>query len=206
MTSCMKDTNCTIVWLYICCNNRAMQVSMGRSSGRPNILVTGTPATGKTALAALIAEKTGLRHVCVGDIIKEYNCTEEKDEAMDSYVLDEDRLIDVLEEQPFAIDEGGNVLDYHSAELFPERYFDLVLVLTCDTEVLYDRLTARGYSAAKREMNMNCEIMQVVLDEAKDSYAPEIVHALPSNTLEDMESNAQRAVDWMRQWMMDNSN
>ena len=49
------------------------------------------------------------------------------------------------------------------------------------------------------------EIMQVVLEEAREGYAPEIVHALPSNTLEDMESNAQRAADWVRQWLVDNS-
>lgn len=177
-----------------------------RENGKPNILVTGTPGTGKTSLASLIAERTGLKHVCVGDVIKEYDCHESRDEALDTYILDDDKLIDVLEEEPFRIDDGGNVVDYHSADVFPERYFDLVLVLTCETAVLFDRLTARGYSPAKREENMECEIMQVVLDEARQSYVPEIVHALPSNTLEDMNSNAQRAADWCSQWMADNTN
>src|SRR3546814_4406773 len=131
-----------------------------RDNGRPNILVTGTPGIGKTSLAALIAERTGLRHVSVGDVIKEYACYEERDEALDTYVLDDEKVIDVLEEEPYQIDAGGNVVDYQSADLFPERFFDLVLVLTCETPVLFDRLTARGYRAAKREMNMESELKQ----------------------------------------------
>lgn len=39
--------------------------------------------------------------------------------------------------------EGGNVLDYHACEWFPERWFDLVVVLRAATEPLYDRLTGR---------------------------------------------------------------
>lgn len=39
--------------------------------------------------------------------------------------------------------------------------------------------------------------MQVVLEEARDSYAEEIVVELPSNTVEEMESNVQRVVQWV---------
>jgi adenylate kinase len=39
--------------------------------------------------------------------------------------------------------------------------------------------------------------MQVVLDEARESYAEEIVIELPSNDINDMESN----VDRVRQWV-----
>ena len=58
-----------------------------------------------------------------------------------------------------------------SCDFFPERWFDLVLVLTCDNTALYDRLVERGYAAKKLEENVQCEIMQVVLQEAKESYA-----------------------------------
>lgn len=34
------------------------------------MLITGTPGTGKTTLAAQIAEATGLRHLCVGDMVR----------------------------------------------------------------------------------------------------------------------------------------
>lgn len=39
--------------------------------------------------------------------------------------------------------EGGNIVDYHGSEFFPERWFDLVVVLQTDNTVLYDRLRNR---------------------------------------------------------------
>lgn len=39
--------------------------------------------------------------------------------------------------------DGGNIVDYHGCELFPERWFDAVVVLQTDNGVLYDRLTNR---------------------------------------------------------------
>lgn len=43
--------------------------------------------------------------------------------------------------------------------------------------------------------------MQIVLDEAKEAYAPEIVIELQSETSEDLESNVSRIVTWMDAWM-----
>jgi adenylate kinase len=175
---------------------------------RPNILVTGTPCVGKTATAILIAERLGMKHICVGDVIKEHNCYDGRDEELDSAYLDEDKLLDTVEAMfETAAEEGvGIVADFHAAELFPERWFDLILVLRAETNVLFDRLTARGYSEKKRSENMECEIMQVVLEEAREAYAPEIVQEVQSNTLEDMESNVTRVEQWCKQWIADHNN
>jgi broad-specificity NMP kinase len=40
---------------------------------------------------------------------------------------------------------GGCVVDYHGSDFFPERWFDLIIVLRTDNTVLYDRLVQRGY-------------------------------------------------------------
>ena len=57
-----------------------------------------------------------------------------------------------------------------SDQLFPERWFDLVLVLRCNNTLLWDRLQARGYKGKKLEENLQAEIFQTILDEAKESY------------------------------------
>lgn len=95
---------------------------------------------------------------------------------------------------------GGVLLEHHSVDYFPERWFDLVLVLTADNSVLFDRLTARGYGQAKVAENVEAEIMRVVAEEARESYPPEIVHELPSNSVEDMEANAARVEAWTDSW------
>jgi adenylate kinase len=174
---------------------------------RPNILITGTPGVGKTATAALLAERGGMRHLNVAEIIQENKCYDGRDEELDTNFLEEDQLLDIMETmmEAAAEDGVGVVADYHSAELFPERWFDLILVLRTSTNVLFDRLTKRGYSEKKRSENMNCEIMQVLLDEAREAYAPEIVHECESNTLDDMETNIGRAVSWCEQWVLDHA-
>ncbi len=52
---------------------------------------------------------------------------------------------------------------------------------------------------------MECEIMQVVLETAHESYAPEIVIELQSNTTDDIESNAERVKMWLDAWKENNS-
>jgi len=39
--------------------------------------------------------------------------------------------------------KGGNIVDYHGCEFFPERWFDVVFVLRTDNSVLYKRLQQR---------------------------------------------------------------
>ena len=173
---------------------------------RPNILITGTPGVGKTSTASLIAERLGFRHVNVGELIKQCKCYDGFDEELDTNILDEDKLLDEMEVifEREAENEKGIVADYHVCKIFPERWFDLVLVLRTNTEVLFDRLSARGYNERKRSENMQAEIMQIILDEARESYAEEIVHEVVSNTVEEMDNNVSRVDQWCKQWMADN--
>ena len=153
---------------------------------KQNILVTGTPATGKTSMAQLLAQELGLRHIEVGKVVKEERFFTSYDEEFDTCDIeedDEDRLVDFLE--PLMV-EGGVVADYHSCELFPERWFSVVVVLRASTEVLFERLTGRGYSERKRDENMEAEIVGFVEEEARGAYREEIVHVRENNNLDDM--------------------
>uniref|UniRef100_A0A7S2R350 Adenylate kinase isoenzyme 6 homolog n=1 Tax=Eucampia antarctica TaxID=49252 RepID=A0A7S2R350_9STRA len=172
---------------------------------RPNILVTGTPGVGKTSTATLIAEKLDMKFINVGDLVKEHKCHHGMDTEFNSLLIDEDKLLDLMEPMLQESANQGVVVDYHGCDLFPERWFDLILVLRTETHILYDRLTERGYNEKKRSENMEAEIMQVVLDEAKESYDKDIVHEVTSNSLEDIESNITRVELWHKQWMENNA-
>ncbi|CAG8570006.1 2121_t:CDS:2 [Paraglomus brasilianum] len=166
----------------------------------PNILITGTPGTGKTSLAEISAQATGLTHIDVSALVKENSLHSGYDEEFDTLILDDDRLVDELEEK---VSQGGKIVDFHSCEVFPERWFDLVLVLRTDNTILYDRLVERGYNQNKITENIDCEIFQVVLEEARESYPEEIVVELQSNSVQDMESNLSRIQQWANNWMAD---
>ncbi|KAI0793386.1 P-loop containing nucleoside triphosphate hydrolase protein [Abortiporus biennis] len=170
----------------------------------PVIIITGTPGTGKTTHAQLLAEESPvpLKHINVGDWVKEKGLYESYDEDWQSYTVDEDRLLDELEP---IVSAGGVVLDWHTCEIFPERWADLVVVLRCDHSQLWERLEKRGYPLKKIQENNEAEIMEVVSDEARSSYAPEIVVELKSEGTEDLEANIARIVQWINAWRKDHT-
>ncbi|KAL8945125.1 MAG: hypothetical protein Q9211_000337 [Gyalolechia sp. 1 TL-2023] len=170
------------------------------SRSKPNIIITGTPGVGKTSLCESLIDTTDLQHLPVNRIAKERDCHEGWDEDTKSWIVDEDKLLDAIESE---IEQGGCLIDWHACDLFPEGWIDLVVVLRSDSTVLYDRLTARNYSETKLQENMDAEIMEVLLAEARDAFEEGIVIELQSNNAEDMEGNVVRIEAWVRQWKQD---
>ncbi|XP_075215011.1 adenylate kinase isoenzyme 6 [Lycorma delicatula] len=168
----------------------------------PNILITGTPGVGKSTLCDELAKRTGFEWLEVSKIAKQCDCLESYDEKYECHVLDEDKLLDELEGRMV---QGGKIVDYHGCDFFPERWFDIVFVLRTNNTILYDRLIERSYSPKKLEENVQCEIFQMLLDEARESYKSEIVHELQSDTDDDMGSNIGRILAWINQWKKDNN-
>jgi adenylate kinase len=131
----------------------------------------------------------------------------------------------VIDELEPMIAEGGVILDWHTCEVFPERWVDLVVVLRCNHSMLWERLEKRcvypssiysllgrsphlptsEYPLKKIQENNMSEIMGVVLDEAREAYAEEIVVELQSETVQDMESNVARIVRWIENWQNDSA-
>jgi adenylate kinase len=61
----------------------------------------------------------------------------------------------------------------------------------------------RNYPLKKIQENNEAEIMQVVLEEARTSYPAEIVVELKSESMEDLEANVKRIVEWIQAWRKD---
>mmetsp|Transcript_19609 Transcript_19609/g.29218 ORF Transcript_19609/g.29218 Transcript_19609/m.29218 type:complete len:178 (+) Transcript_19609:74-607(+) len=164
---------------------------------RPNILITGTPGTGKTSLAEEVASKSGMTHINLSVVIGDKGLHDGRDEKFDCFVLNEDKVCDALEDA-LGSQNGGYIVDFHSCDFFPERWFDLVVVLRCDNTLLFDRLKKRKYSEHKISENVTCEIMQTVLDEAKDSYKANIVKEVRSENLDEFEENVKNLLAYIQ--------
>lgn len=162
-----------------------------------NILITGTPGTGKTSMAEMLAaELEGFQHVEVGKLVKENHFYTEYDAELDTHIIeeeDEDHLLDFME--PLMVKGGNHVVDYHSSELFPERWFHLVVVLHTSTEVLFERLTNRKYSDAKRGENIEAEIQCICEEEAREAYESGILLVRENDTLEQMAATVDEIRD-----------
>ena len=110
----------------------------------PNILICGTPGCGKTSLCELVASRIPpLRHVNVGELVASRGFHAGCDVVHGALLIDEaseDKIVDELEA---SMSVGGVVLEHHTTDFFPERWFDLIIVLRSDNTVLFDRLTQR---------------------------------------------------------------
>ena len=115
----------------------------------PNVLVTGTPGSGKTSFCEKVALRfPAYRQVIVGDLVKLGGLHCGIDSTFGALLIDEaseDRIVDELEPM---MAKGCVLLEHHSVDFFPERWFDLVLVLRTDNTLLFDRLTKRCVSAS----------------------------------------------------------
>ncbi|KZV12057.1 FAP7 [Saccharomyces cerevisiae] len=165
----------------------------------PNIIVTGTPGCGKSSTCELLKYKLkDYKYYNISDFAKDNDCFEGYDEGRKSHIVDEDKLLDMLEP---LLRQGNSIVDWHVNDVFPERLIDLVVVLRCDNSNLYSRLHARGYHDSKIEENLDAEIMGIVKQDAVESYEPHIVVELQSDTKEDMVSNVSRIVAWEKMWL-----
>lgn len=59
---------------------------------KPNILITGTPGTGKTTTCQQVVEAIGFTYINIGDWVKEQELHSGWDDEHDCYVIDEDKV------------------------------------------------------------------------------------------------------------------
>ncbi|KAJ6151593.1 hypothetical protein N7470_007190 [Penicillium chermesinum] len=164
----------------------------------PNVIITGTPGVGKTVHCEQLAEEIGLKHLSINQIAKDRDCHETYDEELKTWVVDEDKLLDAIEDEVL---KGGYLIDWHACDLFPKSWIDLVVVLRCpSTSVHYDRLSSRGYHEEKLQENLDAEIFGVLLEEAQEAFDEEIVVELNSEKSEDVDSNCARIAQWVENW------
>lgn len=130
------------------------------------ILVTGTPGTGKTEIAKAIARKLKMRYVDVNEVIDANGLKESYDRKRDTYVVDEKKLSMILVGM---IKRDNNlVIDSHMAHEVPPKYVDLCVVTKCELKELKERLAKRGYHKDKVRENMDAEIFDICMEEARE--------------------------------------
>lgn len=169
---------------------------MAKQRQLPNILIAGTPGTGKTSLVQELLSHASLsqiiHHVDISAYVKEHSLHEGIDDQLDSLVIDEDALIDHLKESVVTprLSTGGILFEYHGCDFLPSEWIDRVFVLRTENSKLYDRLTTRGYNDTKLHNNLEAEIFQTILDEAREAFSD--VVELQSNSKEDLAVNIEQ--------------
>ncbi len=132
------------------------------------IIFTGTPGSGKTFEAKKYAVNNNLEYIDVKKVISEHNLCESKDEQRDCIVVDETKLakilVDIIKKSSKQL-----VIDSHMSHFISPEYVEICYVCKCEFKELEKRLQKRGYSKDKIKENIECEIMDVCLNESKEA-------------------------------------
>ena len=129
------------------------------------IAITGTPGTGKTAIASYLREK-GENVIDLNKFIEEKGLKERFDRKRDTYNVDVNKLNTSLRD---SVPNDGNVfLEGHLSHFLD---CDAIIVIRCNPAVLHERLKKRNYAPQKIIENVQAEALDVILCESTDSGA-----------------------------------
>lgn len=123
------------------------------------IVVSGTPGTGKTVVADVLAKRLGFDYVSVNDFAEELGLFESEDPERKSIIVDEKKVAGELEKLDDVVIEG------HFAHFVK---CDYVFVLRTRPDRLAERLHSRDWSKEKIEENLEAEVAGVCIAEAVD--------------------------------------
>ena len=131
------------------------------------VCVSGSVGTGKTTYAKRLANKLKARYIDVNKIIKENNISEGYDKKRKCEIVDIKKLNKVLEK---IIKESKEslVIDSHMSHFLSPRLVDYVVITKTSLKKLKNRLKKRGYSKSKIDENLEVEIMDICLNEARE--------------------------------------
>ena len=153
------------------------------------IIVTGSVGTGKTKLSKKLASKMNFEYIDVNKIINKIS--EGYDKKRKSKIVDIDKLNKYLIKEISNIKKSnkkiptiknslnnnkksikkikkGIIIDSHLSHYLPKKYVDLCIVTKCDLKKLEKRLEKRRYNKNKIRENLDAEIFDICLNEAKE--------------------------------------
>jgi len=129
------------------------------------ILITGTPATGKTNLSLFLSQK-GFNYLNLNTFAFFTNSILSYDYKRSTYVVNTKKVRIKLRYVFGFIDDI--VIDSHIIEGLP-RNIELVFILRCDPVVLKKRLLKK-YSKEKAKENLEAEVIGVISNECHKKF------------------------------------
>lgn len=138
------------------------------------IIITGSVGTGKTALAKKLTRKMNFVYMDVNKIIKKYRLSEWYDTKRKTKIIDTKKLNKALikEINNFKNNKNtknGIIIDSHLSHYLPKKYVNLCIITKCGLKELERRLKKKNYSKQKIRENLDAEIFDVCLNEAKEN-------------------------------------
>jgi len=125
------------------------------------IVITGSPGTGKSAVAKLLAKKMKLELVDIKDIVEKNNLAEGPEHEVDIKKLAS--AMEFLEEKDDYVVEGHLACEFRIPA-------DFIFILRADPEILKQRLAGRKYNKKKLNENLMAEMLDYCTQRTENVY------------------------------------
>jgi len=130
------------------------------------IALSGTPGTGKTSSAKLLAKKIGANFIRIRDIVHEI--PHKIDKKRDTFVVDVKDLQKLVNKK---MKKGDNAIEGHLSHLLD---VDVVIILRTNPNVLEKRLKRKGWKRSKIDENVKAEILDSATIEAIELHGKNV--------------------------------
>ena len=152
------------------------------------ILITGTPAVGKTTTAKKLADKLDADYINLTDYAKTHRLTQGEDKERKTVIINENKMRLKLAETINAADKADIVIDGHyAAAVAPKDLVTHVFVLRRNPKELKGFMEKSGFEGAKLWENLSAEILGVCLIEALQMQPGKVCELdVTSKTVEDV--------------------
>ena len=141
------------------------------------IIITGTPATGKSTLALELENRARFTRLDLHDLMNFYPAIVlGYNRSKRCYDIDIEALSFILQQILDENDFETFILDTHIGHLLPPEFVDLVVVMHCSNlKILKKRLVKRKYHSKKVRENIDAEIFAECLDGAYQMGVPVLI-------------------------------
>ncbi len=130
------------------------------------IALSGTPGTGKSTAAKILAKDIGYFLLDLNEFAKAHKLTLGTDKARNSVIVDVPALKKEVSQM-----EGDIVLEGHLAHFCDA---DIFVILRANPKELARRMKTKGWREEKIRENVEAEILNVCLNEATELYGKKV--------------------------------
>lgn len=159
------------------------------------VVVSGTPGVGKTTVARKLAEIFKFEYLHVSQFAIERKLYVDYDPDRNSYIIDEDRLKEELNEY---VKDKDVVIE----SIYPS-FIDnstKVIILRKNPLMLYEELRRRGWNEIKVAENTMAEALDVILSEALEAFPKEKICQIDVTN-----KPVERIIEQILKWQCDDN-
>ena len=158
-----------------------------------SLLITGTPGTGKSTLAAVLSEKLNIPVFNMRREAEKHGLVEGYDAERDALIIPEEAVEEILKR--LEAEHDRLILEGHLAHYAKPQAWRRLVVLEAPLPLLKRRLEERGYPERKVRENLDAEIFKVCRMEAIEHGWQPII--LTSDT--PVEALVEKIIVWLRE-------